>query len=405
MKNKDTSLGKRVLIAATLINFFTGIMYAWSLVSKALVEYNGWSSKEASFPYTIFTIAFPIAMVVFGKFQDDKGPRISALIGTSLVGLGFILAGLFLSPPVMVLTIGIMVGAGIGMITISTTPPVMKWFHPSMKGKVTGIVVSGVGLSALLYSPLASFLITRVGVSKTLIYIGLLVLLTSLGLSTRLSNPPHTHNFGDFKAKEDYLVSKDLHWEKMLKTKEFYMLWLMIGLSSSAGLLVIAHISNIGQLQVGWDAGFVLVMVLAVFNSLGRIIGGYLSDKIGRVNTLRLLFTLQAFNMLIFRTATTIPIMLVASSMAGFCYGAGFSVFPAAIGDLYGMKHFGLNYGLLFTGWGLGGIIGPLTGAAVFDASGNYSNAFVISFILLLISIFITIIFNLGKKHRSKEKI
>lgn len=337
-------------------------------------------------------------MVIFGKFQDEKGPKISALLGSSLVGVGFILSGLFLNPLAMLITIGIMSGMGVGIITISTTPPAMKWFHPSMKGKVTGIVLSGVGLSALLYSPLASFLIGRVGVSQTLIYIGILVLLTALSLSTRLSNPPGTHNFDDFKAKESYVVSKDLQWREMLKSNKFYMLWIMLGLSSSAGLMIISHISNIAQVQTGWKAGFILVMIISVFNSIGRIVGGSLSDKIGRVNTLRFLFILQALNMVVFRTANIIPIMIVTASIAGFCYGAGFSVFPAAIGDLYGTKYFGLNYGLLFTGWGLGGLLGPLIGAAVFDASGNYSNAFVISFILLLVSILITFMFDRNKK-------
>ncbi len=398
MKSNKMSRPNQVLIAATLINFFTGMMYAWSLISKSLTENHAWSSKEASLPYTIFTIAFPIAMVLFGKLQDEKGPKVSGLLGGTLVGLGFILSGIFLNPISMLLTIGVMAGMGVGIITISTTPPAMKWFHPSMKGKVTGIVVSGVGLSALLYSPLASFLIIRLGVRQTLIYIGLLVLLTALPLSLKLSNPPKNHNFEGFKAKDDYVVSKDLQWKQMLKSSKFYMLWLMLGLSSSAGLMVISHISNIAQIQIGWRAGFILVMVISVFNSFGRIAGGILSDKIGRINTLRFLFVLQAINMVIFRSANIIPVMLVTASIAGFCYGAGFSVFPAAIGDLYGTKYFGLNYGLLFSGWGLGGILGPLTGAAVFDASGNYSNAFIISFILLLIAILITFIFNRQKK-------
>ena len=396
MKTNNENRGKQVLIAATLINFFTGMMYAWSLISKALAENHGWSSKEASLPYTVFTIAFPIAMIVFGKFQDEKGPKVSALLGSSLVGASFILSGLFLNPIAMLLTIGLMAGTGVGIITISTTPPAMKWFHPSMKGRVTGIVVSGVGLSALLYSPMASFLIGRFGVSQTLIYIGILVLLTALGLSTRLSNPPETHNFNDFKAKDDYVVSRDFKWREMLKSSKFYMLWIMLGLSSSAGLMVISHISNIAQVQTDWSAGFILVMIIAVFNSLGRIIGGNISDKIGRINTLRFLFILQALNMVVFRNASIVPVMIVTASIAGFCYGAGFSVFPAAIGDLYGTKYFGLNYGLLFSGWGLGGILGPLTGAAVFDASGDYANAFVISFMLLLVAILITFIFTRG---------
>ena len=397
LKDKTINKGREVLIAAALMNFFTGMMYAWSLISKALTDNHGWTSKEASIPYTVFTIAVPIAMIVFGKFQDEKGPRISGLLGSSLVGMGFILSGLFLNPSLMIITIGVMAGMGIGIITISTTPPAMKWFHPSMKGKITGIVVSGVGLSALFYSPMGSFLIGRFGVGQTLIYIGILVLLTTLNLSTRLSNPPEGYNFDDFQAGDNYVESRDIESKQMLKTSKFYMLWFMLGLSSSAGLMVISHISNIAQVQTGWKAGFILVMIIAVFNSLGRILGGSLSDKIGRIETLRYLFILQALNMLIFRNANTIPIMIIGASIAGFCYGAGFSIFPAATGDLYGTKFFGLNYGLVHSSWGLGGLLGPLVGAAVFDAKGNYSNAFVISFLLLLLAILITFIFNREK--------
>ncbi|MGM0396178.1 MAG: L-lactate MFS transporter [Bacillota bacterium] len=388
-----TNKGRQVVIAAALINFMTGMMYAWSIISKALVESHGWSSKEASLPYTVFTVAFPLAMVVFGKFQDAKGPRISGLLGSILVGSGFILSGLMLNPLIMLLTIGVMAGAGVGIITISTAPPAIKWFHPSMKGKITGIVVAGVGLSAVLYSPLGAFLVGAVGVARTLVYIGILVLSTTLFLAWRLENPPEGYDFDGFKAKPDYIYSRDIEWREMLRTSEFYKLWLMLGLSSSAGLMVISHISSIAKIQAGWQAGFVLVMVISVFNSSGRIIGGVLSDRMGRINTMRVLFLIQASNMILFRNANAIPVMLVAAAVAGLCYGAGFSVFPAAVGDYYGTKHFGFNYGLLFSGWGLGGIIGPMTGAAIYDSTGAYGPAFLVSFGLLIVSFLITLTF------------
>ena len=395
-----TNRGKQVVIAAALINFMTGMMYAWSIISKALVENHGWTSKEASLPYTIFTIAFPLAMVVFGKFQDEKGPRISGLLGSMLVGLGFILSGIFLDPFAMLLTIGVMAGAGVGIITISTAPPAIKWFHPSMKGKITGIVVAGVGLSALLYSPLGTFLVGTVGVARTLLYIGVLVLSTTLILSLKLENPPEGYDFEGFKAREDYVHSRDIQWREMLGTSEFYKLWIMLGLSSSAGLMVISHISSIANIQSGWQAGFILVMVISLFNSSGRIIGGSVSDRIGRINTMRVLFLVQAANMLLFRNAVSVPVMVIAAAIAGLCYGAGFSVFPAAVGDYYGTKYFGFNYGLLFSGWGLGGIIGPMTGAAIYDATGAYGPAFLVSFGLLIVSFLITLTF---RKKRAVE--
>lgn len=393
MEHNINNKGKVVVLSATLINFMTGMMYAWSILSKTLVEQLNWTSKEASLPYTVFTVIFPLAMVFFGKFQDLKGPRITGIIGSIFVGMGFIISGLLLNPLALLFSIGTITAIGIGMITISTAPPAIKWFHPSMKGKITGIVVAGVGMSAVLYSPLATYLLSVVSLEMTFILMGSLVLMTSVYLSTKLENPPVGYKFDVTRVSKDYVESKDLPWRDMLKTSEFYKFWLMLGLSSSAGLMVISHISNISRVQIGWQAGFVLVMLVSLFNSLGRILGGSISDKMGRLELMRYLFIIQGINMILFRNATGIPLMVVTTAITGLCYGAGFSVFPAAIGDNYGTKYFGHNYGLLFTGWGLGGIIGPMTGAVIFDGVSNYQNAFLISTILLFIATLITFTF------------
>lgn len=393
MEHNINYKGKVVVLSATLINFMTGMMYAWSILSKTLVEQLNWTSKEASLPYTVFTVIFPLAMVFFGKFQDLKGPRITGIIGSIFVGMGFIISGLLLNPLALLFSIGTITAIGIGMITISTAPPAIKWFHPSMKGKITGIVVAGVGMSAVLYSPLATYLLSVVSLEMTFILMGSLVLMTSVYLSTKLENPPVGYKFDVSRVSKDYVESKDLPWRDMLKTSEFYKFWLMLGLSSSAGLMVISHISNISRVQIGWQAGFVLVMLVSLFNSLGRILGGSISDKMGRLELMRYLFIIQGINMILFRNATGIPLMVVTTAITGLCYGAGFSVFPAAIGDNYGTKYFGHNYGLLFTGWGLGGIIGPMTGAVIFDRVSNYQNAFLISTILLFIATLITFTF------------
>ena len=393
MEHNINNKGKVVVLSATLINFMTGMMYAWSILSKTLIEQLNWTSKEASLPYTVFTVIFPLAMVFFGKFQDLKGPRITGIIGSIFVGMGFIISGLLLNPLALLFSIGTVTAIGIGMITISTAPPAIKWFHPSMKGKITGIVVAGVGMSAVLYSPLATYLLSVVSLEMTFILMGTLVLMTSVYLSTKLENPPVGYKFDVSRVSKDYVESKDLPWRDMLKTSEFYKFWLMLGLSSSAGLMVISHISNISRVQIGWQAGFVLVMLVSLFNSLGRILGGSISDKMGRLELMRYLFIIQGINMILFRNATGIPLMVVTTAITGLCYGAGFSVFPAAIGDNYGTKYFGHNYGLLFTGWGLGGIIGPMTGAVIFDRVSNYQNAFLISTILLFIATLITFTF------------
>ncbi len=390
--------GSRVVVAAAGINFIGGILYIWSVISKGLVNDLGWSSKEASLPYTIATVSFVIAMVFFGRLQDMKGPRFTATIASILIGSGLILSGLVINPLTMILTFGIISGIGIGASNVSATPPAIKWFAPEKKGMITGIVVAGVGLSSIFFSPLANHLMSSVGIPKTFIYIGVGSLIVAVALAQMIENPPIDYVPGGSdnggKRPENKINNvADSTWREMLKTKNFYKLWIMFGFSSSAGLMIIGHISNIAKVQIDWESGFLLVIFLAIFNTLGRFVGGAISDKIGRINLMRMIFSIQAINMFMFSKFESIPTLAVGVAIAGICYGAAFSVFPATISDLYGTKHFGVNYGLIFTGWGVGGVIGPMTAAVIFDATEAYSMSYLVASILLIISAFIAFTF------------
>lgn len=363
------------------INLIIGILYIWSIISKALINDLGWTSKQASLPYTFVTVTFVIAMTVFGKLQDTKGPRITATIASVMMGCGIILSGVLVSPVMLVITFGIIAGAGIGTANVATVPPAVKWFPPEKKGMVTGLSVAGIGISAVVYSPISNGLLNTVGISKTFIYLGIGALVLMLILSQLLVNPPQGYvpaRSGTSKKqvqKASGVPAKDMGLREVLKTSSFYRLWIMFMFSSSAGLMVIAHAAKIAEVQISWQGGFYLVILLAVFNALGRIMGGVVSDKIGRINLMRVIFGLQAVNMLLFTFYGNIGLLAAGIAVAGLCYGGGFSVFPAMAIDLYGMKNFGVNYGLVMTGWGFGGVVGPMMAAAVFDASKNYDMA------------------------------
>ena len=370
-------------------------MYIWSVISKALIEDLNWTSKEASLPYTMITVFFVIAMVIFGKIQDEKGPKLTVTIGGILMGAGLIFSGIFTDPKIMILTMGVIAGTGIGTVNASTVPPAVKWFPHEKKGMITGIVVAGVGLSSVFYSPLANYLISKVGISKTFIYIGVGALILTLILAQLLENPPEgflSQKTTSTEKKKDK-ASNDFTWKEMIKTLNFYKLWLMLTFSSSAGLMIIGHVSSIAKSQVNWQAGFILVILLSIFNALGRILGGTLSDKIGRVSLMKMVFILQGVNMFLFAKYSNIGLLAIGVAIAGLCYGAGFSVFPATVTDLYGIKNFGINYGLTYTGWGVGGIIGPMTAAAIFDSTHNYNTAYIVAGILLVISTIIAFTF------------
>lgn len=384
--------GLKVLFAATGINFVSGLLYIWSIISKNLISEFNWTSSEASLPYTIATVSMVVAMVILGKVQDVKGPRFTATLGSFLLGSGFILSGFTKSPIIMVITFGIMTGSGMGILNLSTISAPSRWFSTSKKGMITGIVVAGVGLSSVFYSPLSNYMINTIGSSKTFIYIGFFALFTASILSQFLHIPPTDFIADNTQNAKNSIcnILADFTWRDMLKSKDFYKLWIMLAFSASAGLMIIGHITNIAVVQINWEGGFLLVILLAIFNTLGRFLGGSISDKIGRINLMRSIFIIQGVNMFLFTNYTNIPALSLGVAISGLCYGATFSVFPATCSDLYGSKNFGINYGLLFTGWGFGGIIGPMTGAYIFDLTNNYSSAYSTSFVLLALSLLIT---------------
>lgn len=389
MMDKVKNKGTVVLLAAIGINVLNGILYTWSAISKSLISDWNWTSKQASLPYTVYSIFFVLAMVIFGGLQDSKGPRLIATIGSIFLGMGLMLSGLTQSPIMYIITIGILVGSGVGMHTVTTAPSAIKWFASDKKGVITGIVSAGVGVSSLIYAPLGSFLLLTVGINRTFIYMGLGVLIFTTLLSQLLATPIEKHA----KLENALEAEVDYNWRFMIGDKKFYKLWFMEAFAASAGLMIIGHIATIAKIQANWENAFVLVMILSIFNTIGRIAGGALSDKIGRINLMRITFMLQGVNMALFYNYINVPTMILGVSIAGFCYGSIFSVFPATISDYYGSKNFGLNYGIMFTAWGFGGVIGPMTGAIIFDATGNYTMAYIIALGLLVISTLITFTF------------
>ena len=171
----------------------------------------------------------------------------------------------------------------------------------------------------------------------------------------------------------------------MLRTRQFYQLWVMFVLTASAGLLIIGNITLIAQDQAPkWDKAFVLVMVVAIFNTCGRFFSGFVSDRIGRTNTMVLAFVVQAVNMFVFVRYNTPGLLLFGSALTGLCYGGIFTLFPAATADFYGVRNLGVNYGSIFTAFGVAGVTGSVLGGRVRDVFGSYSYAFIICGIMLL---------------------
>lgn len=401
--------GKRqagvVLAAAVGVQVFSGVLYVWSIIKDQLIAQYHWSDAEATLPYTLATIVFAVSMFFAGLIQDRKGPRVMASVGTAMLGIGMILSGFAQSVWMMILTFSVIVGAGVGINNVVTTPAAIKWYPPEKKGMVAGVVVAGVAVASLVYSPLIRFMTGAFGLRCGLIISGAGVLILSLALAQLIRNPPAGYVPEGMASTGGKAAAApqgaEMNWRQMLKTGSFYKLFIMFAFSASAGLMIIGHVTRIAKLQAGWEGGFLLLMMIAVFNALGRYAGGALSDKIGRIKLMRIAFLLQAVNMAVFGRFNSAAALALGTAVAGLCYGAAFSVFPAATADYYGIQNLGANYGMVFMAWGVGGVLGPQIAGGIFDATGSYQNAYWLAFALLLLASAVT--FTLKKSEAPKK--
>lgn len=380
MENKNK--GWVVVFAGIGINLAFGILYAWSIFGAALSEELGWSKSQASLPYTVAIIAFASMMIPAGRLQDKIGPRWVATIGGLLIGVGCILASFMTSLLGLVLAFGVVAGSGIGLGYASTTPAAVKWFAPEKKGLITGLVVGGFGLASIYIAPLSKFLLHEYGVFTSFRILGILFLCVTLPLA-QLINNPKTPVVSANTAK---VTAHDLTWQAMLKTKEFYQLWIMFFVGATGGLMIIGHLKTIAKLQLGGDAGFALVALAAIANAIGRPAAGVISDKLGRGKTMTVLYILQAAVLFVFGTFNSFAMVLAGAMVMYFAYGSMLAVYPSACSDNYGTKNLGMNYGILFSAWGIGGVVGPMIGGYIADATGSYSLAFTIAACMLLVA-------------------
>ena len=380
-----------ILLAGVLFNLAVGVLYAWSVLKKSMtapIEEGGWgwTSAQAGFPYTLAIVCFAVSLLIGGKIQDKIGPRWVVTAGGALAGLGLILAGVVGNNPMGVaICFGVIAGSGIGMGYGCVSPPALKWFHPSRKGIVSGVIVGGFGLAALYLAPLSTALLNNFGIEKTLIFLGAGIFVVATSIAQFINNPPEGYTpVAPAKLKESAAKSHvyvDFSTKEMLGTQRFYLMFIMYLLSASIGLMVIGNITKIASVQLHITDKSILAMLvsfLAVTNTFGRVLGGLMSDKIGRGNALFVVTVLQLLNMIGFVYYQSIPTLAIGIVLIGFCYGTLLSVFPALIVDQYGLKNYGANYGVLFLAWGLSGVVAPLMTDFIYDKTGEFTTAYII---------------------------
>ena len=390
--------GWRVVAAGTGINLALGILYAWSIFKSAIEKDFGWDPARLNDPYAVCCLVFSFVMILGGRCQDRFGPKWTAVLGGVLVAAGLGISSQSSDYLVWVLGFGVLAGIGIGFGYSAATPPALKWFPASMTGKIAGVVVAGFGLAPLYIAPLTDLLLKKGGVGFATLFYSLFFLISVCGLAMLLKNPEEKALVAGKNSPAPQVSVQPLG---LFVRKDFYLLWMIYFIASGAGLMVISSINGMAKKSMG-EMAFLAVVVLALGNASGRVVAGFVSDKIGRKATLLGVTILQAICMLLAVPVTetlSFPILLVLLATAiGFHYGANLCLFPAFAKDLYGLKNFGVNYGILFTAWGAGGFVLSRLQQMLKASSGNFRSSFLVAAGFLFVGALLTLLLDKPKK-------
>lgn len=430
---KDVKVMNRwiIVIGAIMIQVALGAIYAWSAFTTPLQsDAFGFNKTMTQAIFSTGLATFGIFTIIGGRLQKKYGPMKIALLGGVLLGIGYLIAGsVGANFPLKLIGIGLIGGAGIGLAYVVPIGVGIKWF-PDHKGLVSGLAVAGFGFGAFLWILMArppsilgfTGLITTTNAGSysianvdgafqiygilflILVVIGSLVMRNPPeGWKPKGWNPPKELDHKGNEKKEIALLPK-----QMLKKKQFYLLWMMFLIGALAGLMVIGNIQNFARSTTDgfaipggpFEAQAIDIAVigaavcLPIFNGLGRIVWGKISDHITRKKALIIMCVFQGIMMVVFFYTTANPLFFyVAAALIGFNFGGNFALFPAATADSFGSETVGLNYGYVFTSYGIGGIVGPILAGAVQDAGLSFTYAFYPAAVMCFIAAFLGFIY------------
>jgi len=394
-----------VVIGAILIQLCLGAIYAWSVFTPSLVEAD-WTKAQTQAVFAAGLALFAIVMVIAGRLLPKWGPRKLAFSGGIVLGLGYLLAGLFGGTNFwsIFFFIGIIGGSGIGLAYVVPIAVGMRWF-PDKKGLITGLAVAGFGFGAMLWVKLAGTwgnLIADLGLSATFTIYGIVFFLTVMiggiwmvfppeGWKPEGWSPPEIKDSEGKTTKVADLVSS-----QMLKTPQYYMILLTFAFGASAGLMSIGLMklfpmqaltsAGLSQVAASGIAGTAMAVFFSLANGFGRIAWGAISDKLGRRTSIMVMMATQGIMVILFQWMAGTPALLyLGATLIGFNFGGNFALFPTITADTFGAKHIGQNYGWVFLAYGIGGIFGPILGGKLGDV-GNFPLAFTICGILCLVA-------------------
>ncbi len=409
-----------IAVAAVVMQLCLGTVYAWSIFKNPMMTSHGWSETVTQGAFMIYAVMFAFSVAAGGALVDRKGPRLVGLTGAVLFGSGLILAGVAnaaQSVPLLYIAYGLVAGLGGGFGYVTPVTTLIHWF-PDKRGLVTGLAVMGYGLGSFVMGNIGPALILSLGVARVFFLWGGVSLLLVTGAVLFLRNPPPgwTPAGTGPDVPVDAPTAPSFTFSQAIRTRRFWLLWVMMFIAVTAGLGLISQLSPMAQdVMISGVSGEAtpqrmnaiviasgsIVAVAALFNGAGRLLWAWLSDAVGRWRVFAILFATQAAGYLLLAQSSHIAIFSLAAFYIMACYGGGLACMPAFAADEFGHAHIGKIYGVIFSACGLGGIAGPFMLALIKDTTGSFAAALQIEAAFLAAGFLLALSFRRSRQRES----
>ncbi|GFZ27136.1 L-lactate MFS transporter [Lactobacillus corticis] len=390
-----------VALCGVLFHLMIGSVYAWSVFSKPIMAATSWSESQISFAFSLAIFCLGMSAAFMGRIVEKYGPTTTGTNSAILFGIGIAGTGLAIHSNqlwLLYLTYGVIGGLGLGSGYVTPVSTIIKWF-PDKRGLATGLAIMGFGFAALVTSPIAQKLMASVGLEKTFFILGACYFIVMIVAAQFIKRPRPNElpeNLQHIQPKE--ATGLQMRANDAVKTPVFWGLWFMFFINITTGIGLVSAASPMGQEMTGMSAGIaaILVGIIGLFNGFGRLVWATMSDFLGRPQTYSLIFIVDIICLALILLLHQQLIFSIAICILLSCYGAGFSVIPAYLGDVFGTLELGALHGYILTAWAAAGIVGPVLLSYTHQVLGSYNVTLIVFMIIDLISLVVSLLI---KKH------
>ena len=383
-----------IAVAAVIMQICLGAVYGWSVFKIPLMRTQQWSETQVQLNFTLAIFFLGVGTIIGGLWQDKVGPRRVATVAGILYGVGYMLAGFSVthqSLDGLYFSYGMITGVGMGMGYICPVATLVKWF-PERRGLMTGVAVCGYGAGALIMSPIAARAIVAYGVPSTFLSLGIVYLVLVVAAAQFYANPPQGWRPAGWEPRSAVAkaaTTYDYTVREAIGTWQFWLLWLMLFLNVSAGIMIISQASPMAQQLVGMTpvAAAGMVGLISIFNGTGRVFWAWVSDHLGRARVYLLLYAIQMIIFFSLSRIHNVTLFSAAFAIIGLCYGGGFGTMPSFTADFFGARFMGGIYGIILLAWGAAAIPSPIMVARLHQATGRFDTSLHVIAVVMLISL------------------